>query len=211
QSSAGTQYLHDAVLYAYGMDVPMLAASGNNAVSGGVAFPGRWPETITVAATDNQDERASFSNTGSELDVAAPGEDIYSLFGLTGFSYRDGTSMATPHVSGLVCLMLSLVPELETELIRTILHETSVDVELPGFDIQTGWGRIDAQAALIRTQEEIELIGDVNEDGMVNVDDLLELLAAWGPCPDELPCPADLDGSGSVGVDDLLMLIVNWS
>ena len=54
--------------------------------------------------------------------------------------------------------------------------------------------------------------GDLNGDGAVDIDDLLILLAAWGPCPDPPdPCPADLDEDGSVGIGDLLNLLANWT
>jgi len=54
--------------------------------------------------------------------------------------------------------------------------------------------------------------GDVNGDGVVNVDDLLAVISAWGPCPaPPASCPADLDNSGAVSVDDLLLVINHWS
>ncbi len=53
--------------------------------------------------------------------------------------------------------------------------------------------------------------GDVNGDGVVNVDDLIAVILAWGPCPQPpTPCPADVDGSGAVDVDDLIAVILNW-
>lgn len=61
---------------------------------------------------------------------------------------------------------------------------------------------------------EVEIIeqipGDVNGDGVVNVDDLLIILNNWGPCPDPEDCPADLTEDGQVNVDDLLMVLNNW-
>jgi hypothetical protein len=51
---------------------------------------------------------------------------------------------------------------------------------------------------------------DVNGDGAVDVDDLLAVILAWGPCPDG-PCPADVDGSGAIDVDDLVAVILGWS
>ncbi len=54
-------------------------------------------------------------------------------------------------------------------------------------------------------------IGDVNADGQVDVDDLIIVILAWGPCPaPPASCPADVDGNGDVDVDDLVMVIVNW-
>ena len=52
---------------------------------------------------------------------------------------------------------------------------------------------------------------DVNGDGLVDVDDLLLVISAWGVCPDDAPCPADLDGDEIVGIDDLLLVIAGWS
>ena len=53
---------------------------------------------------------------------------------------------------------------------------------------------------------------DVNDDGYVGVDDFLDVLAGWGPCPDPCPptCPADVDGDCTVGVDDFLLVLANW-
>jgi hypothetical protein len=51
---------------------------------------------------------------------------------------------------------------------------------------------------------------DLNCDGVVDVSDLLLLLAAWGPCPENQDCPGDLDGDGAVDVSDLLILLANW-
>lgn len=53
--------------------------------------------------------------------------------------------------------------------------------------------------------------GDIDGDGVVGMTDLLDLLAAWGACPDPGECPADLDGDGAVGIDDLLTLLANWN
>jgi photosystem II stability/assembly factor-like uncharacterized protein len=54
-------------------------------------------------------------------------------------------------------------------------------------------------------------LGDLNGDGVVNVQDFLMLLSAWGPCPEPpAPCPADLDGDGTVGILDFLLLLANW-
>jgi hypothetical protein len=54
-------------------------------------------------------------------------------------------------------------------------------------------------------------LADVNMDGQVDVEDLLDVIFAWGPCPDEpAPCPEDIDGDGDVDVDDLLMVILGW-
>ncbi len=52
--------------------------------------------------------------------------------------------------------------------------------------------------------------GDVTGDGMVNVSDLLEVILAWGECPERPVCPADLDGDGMVAITDLVLVVTNW-
>ncbi|MCZ6542035.1 MAG: S8 family serine peptidase [Planctomycetota bacterium] len=211
QFADGTNYLHDAVTYGYMSGVVLVAAAGNFGFSGGVAFPARWDETIAVAATDNQDQRWSGSNQGPQLTVAAPGVNVWSLFGSANYAYMTGTSMATPHVSGLATLMLSLDGSLTPDEVRDILQATADDVDAPGFDNNTGFGRINANAALLEVLAGISIPGDLDGDGAVGILDLLILLTAWGPCPDPPEeCPADLALDGSVGVLDLLTLLAYW-
>jgi subtilisin family serine protease len=207
QYYTGSQALRDAVLTASAADIPLICATGNNQSS--VAYPARWPETIAIAATDNRDEVAPFSNAGSQTDIAAPGDNVYSLTGTSSYGYKDGTSMATPHVSGLVCLMLALDPDLTTEEIRDILIDTAVDVEDPGFDDDTGWGRLDAEAALLEVLDGVAVPGDANGDGQISVLDIMAVIFAWGECG--APCPEDLDNNGMVDVLDLAEVILNWS
>jgi hypothetical protein len=64
-----------------------------------------------------------------------------------------------------------------------------------------------AQAAFDFTLD-VSIVGDLDDDGMVGTSDLLALLGAWGPCPED--CPADLDGDGEVATSDLLILLANW-
>ena len=60
--------------------------------------------------------------------------------------------------------------------------------------------------------QELIVTGDANDDGLVDVDDLVMVILGWGPCPAPPdPCSADVDGSGAVDVDDLVMVILNWS
>ena len=214
QYSLGSDTLHDAVLYAYGENKVMIAAAGNlvPCETPFVKFPAQWPETIAVAAMNNVGERAYFSNCGPELDVSAPGEFIRSLVNESGLAYKSGTSMATPHVSGTVSLMKTINPQLTPDEIKTFLTSTAIDIEDPGFDDLTGWGLIDALGVLQDVTDNLPVPGDVNGDGVVDIEDFLELLVMWGPCPpDPEPCPADFDGNETVDMIDLLLILWNWT
>jgi subtilisin family serine protease len=210
QYGTGSQVLHDAVLYAYGQGKVMIAAAGNNTpcASPFVKYPAHWPETIAVAAFNNVGERASFSNCGPELDVSAPGENIWSLNNTTQYKYLDGTSMAAPHVSGVASLMKSYDPDLTPDEIKSILQTTAIDIGDPGFDDETGWGRIDAEAALQVVAAPV--LADLDRNGVVDVSDFLLLLAAWGPCPPGDSCSGDIDRDGFVGVSDFLLMLSVW-
>ncbi len=83
----------------------VVAAAGNEN-TGGPSYPAAYPNVIAVAATNEYDKRASFSNHGSWVDVAAPGVNILSTVP-GGYGYRGGTSMAAPHVSALAGLLAS--------------------------------------------------------------------------------------------------------
>lgn len=210
QYVAGTAYFKSAVEYAAAAGVLMIAATGNS--NSNVAFPARWPETIAVAATTNQDKRWSSSNFGPEVDVAAPGWQVYSLIGTSGYGYKSGTSMSAPHVTGIAALLRAVDGFLDAEQMRAIIESTADDVEGPGFDVLTGHGRVNAASAVTKAAIP-RLPGDLNLDGVVDAADLGLLLGGWGLCADcELvPCPADLDGSCEVDGVDLGLLLAAWS
>jgi hypothetical protein len=104
---------------------------------------------MAVSATDNRDNLTSFSRYGNELDVCAPGDDIYSTWTNNGYTYLFGTSMATAHVSGLAALLKSYVPELTNVDIELILDASVDDLGPEGWDDHYGFGRINAHSALV--------------------------------------------------------------
>ncbi|NOX62903.1 MAG: S8 family serine peptidase [Chloroflexi bacterium] len=136
-----------AVEYAVRHGVVVVAAAGNN---------GReihhWPAAheaaIAVAATTATDQRASYSNMGDYIDVAAPGSSIWSLNRWGGYVANSGTSMAAPHVAGLAALVLARNPTLAPAEVRAIIENSATDLGAQGWDKAFGHGRIDAQAAL---------------------------------------------------------------
>ncbi len=143
------EILRDAVQYAWDNGMVMVAAAGNNN-SGTPFYPAAYPGAIAVAATDSGDNRASFSNFGDYIDVAAPGVDILSCgpSGTSDYFITSGTSMASPHTAGLVALMHSLDLEISNQDVRDLLQQGADDLGDAGFDPLFGWGRINAHTTL---------------------------------------------------------------
>ena len=152
-----SQTIADAVNYAYNLGVVIVAAAGNNSSDArGFSPAGLW-NVITVAASDQFDSLAGFSNYGSKIDVAAPGVDILSLQASgtnmgpspsAGYVRASGTSMAAPHVSGLAALILSHTPTYSNEDVRQVVRVSASDVGTSGFDLSFGYGRINAGSAV---------------------------------------------------------------
>lgn len=146
--------LQTAVDYAYARGVLVVAATGNDGDA--VLYPAACEHVLAVAATDTEDRRAGFSNHGPQVDVAAPGVDIYSTWYRGNYFTKSGTSMAAPHVSGLAALVWSVRPYFTPLQVGYIITSTALDVnsgtlQLPGWDEYLGWGRIDASCALSET------------------------------------------------------------
>lgn len=143
------QALADAVAYANANDVLVVAPAGHDGTNG-VAFPAVYEQCLAVSATTSQDEIASFSNSGIEVDLAAPGEWIWSTVGLDGYGYGNGgdTFAAAAHVAGVASLMRSYSPSLSAAQIRSLLLQSADDLGEAGFDAHFGAGRLNADKAL---------------------------------------------------------------
>lgn len=142
-----SQFLHDAVRYAYDRGVVLIAASGNDNTSK-PGYPAAYPEVFAVAATDYKNERAIFSNYGDYIDVAAPGEHIASTYMNGQYAALSGTSMATPHVSALAAMIRSIRPSLSNIEVMNIMRTSVLDLGEAGKDIYYGYGLIDVKKAL---------------------------------------------------------------
>jgi subtilisin family serine protease len=108
---------------------------------------------LGVAATGYDDAVADYSNYGAHVSVAAPGgggsgDDIYSTEPAGGYGYNMGTSMATPHVSGLAALLVARYPTYSPDQVASAILDNALDLETPGWDEHSGCGRIDASGAL---------------------------------------------------------------
>ena len=153
QGTCGTTY-QNAINAAVGRGVPMVVAAGNENQSAANARPANCQNTITVAATDVNGNRASYSNYGSAVDVAAPGSGIISTVnaGTTtptagAYAQYNGTSMATPHVAGTVALMLAEDATLTPAEVESSLKTNSRPI--PGVCAEgCGAGLVDAAKTL---------------------------------------------------------------
>jgi thermitase len=115
-----------AVEYCQNKGAIVVVAAGNAADNAKFYAPANIPGVITVSAVNDNLSKASFSNHISDLErgIAAPGDRIFSTYPNNQYRTFRGTSMATPYVSGLVGIMKSLRPELSTDEVYNILHNT---------------------------------------------------------------------------------------
>ncbi len=151
--TATSSILYDAVTYAYSRGMVVVAAMMNSG-DATVHYPAGYGETIAVGASGRKDERASFSSFGSHIDLTAPGVGIYSAIWPSRYSTWSGTSMAAPHVSGLVGLLLTVRPDLTPGQVASVLAARADDQvgtpgeDAPGWDPYHGAGRVNAERAL---------------------------------------------------------------
>jgi subtilisin family serine protease len=147
--------LREAVNYAVGKGALVVAAAGNSGNST-PNYPGAYPAAISVAATDSTNRRASFSNFGPFVDLAAPGVSIYStvptgscdLCHPSGYRALSGTSMATPMVAGVLAILAGLAPEASPAGLRAAVEQSALDLGPAGRDDEYGFGLVQLDAAI---------------------------------------------------------------
>lgn len=171
-----TQIEQEAVAYAVAKGVLIVVASGNEGVNvDGFGLAG-LDGVMTVAATGLDDKRSVFSNWGGQVDIAAPGIEVLGLRArltdtmrdIPGVEYVDGanfvgednryyrgsgTSFATPIVTGIASLVISKKPEFTGPQVARILKQSARDIDVPGVDQFSGFGLVDASAALDASPE----------------------------------------------------------
>lgn len=149
-----TPVMHDAVTYAHGRGVLLVAAVGNEDKGNdtGPQFPANWSvEVMGIAALDNSNHKATFSNYGTNVSVSAPGVNLVSLYpqinNSPDYATWSGTSFAAPLATAEAALILEDNPRRNA---RDIIESTaaSIDSSNPGLSGKLGKGRIDPLRAL---------------------------------------------------------------
>ncbi len=148
------QALRAACDAAYDAGIILVAAAGNSGNPPGrgdnVIYPARYGSVIAVATTGQDDKRASWSSTGPDLELAAPGVNILSTVPGSGYESEgwSGTSMACPHVAGTAALVIASDNTLTNNEVRQKLIDTAEDLGAPDRDNLYGWGLVNAAAAV---------------------------------------------------------------
>ena len=138
--------LHEAVRAAWEAGLVLVAPTGNE--TGQVLYPAAYSQVIAVTATDRDDKLAWFSNTGSQVELAAPGEEIPTTYPGSRYRLARGTSFAAPHVAGTAALLISSGIKGNSE-VRARLDQTAEELGLP--PEEEGFGLVDAEHAVLGT------------------------------------------------------------
>ncbi len=121
------------------------AAAGNSATFDSTADS---PYFVLVSATDQNDVLCSWSNTGNNVDLSAPGQNLVTTVNGGGYGFASGTSFSAPTVAGVAALVLSANPSLSGTKVQDILRQNADDLGTKGWDSSYGWGRVNAARAV---------------------------------------------------------------
>lgn len=194
------------------------ASTGNDG-TGSLAFPASLDSVVAVGALSSSGNRASFSQYGAGIAFCAPGEGILTTDRTGSAGYEsgdtatvDGTSFSSPYAAGVAALVLSQDSTLTPDEVEQVMNETCVDRGPAGYDVEYGWGFVNAHNAVQAVTAAYGL-GDLNCDGAVDFDDINPFVLALtsGPdyaayyavYPDCNPLLADANQDGVIDFDDI--------
>ncbi|MFG2427813.1 type VII secretion-associated serine protease mycosin [Streptomyces sp. NPDC048590] len=149
--------LRQAVDAALAKEVVVVASAGNDGLDGTLkeTYPASFPGVLAVAASDRNNERAAFSQSGEFVGVAAPGVDMISTVPGGGHCADNGTSFSAPYVSGVAALIKAKHKDWTQEQIVAQIEQTA-ERSIAGHDPLVGWGVIDPVRALTEDDKPIE-------------------------------------------------------
>ncbi len=177
---ASTTAIVDALDYAKNVKGVFVDCAAGNGFGSALGFPPNDPNVYAIGGTTHDDNYWTSASQGPEVWVSALGEDVFSTDLNDNYTSSSGTSFSAPLVAGAAGLILSVLPGATPDDIADILKLTADDVDVPGFDNRTGWGRLNAHGAVALAQA-----SDCNGNGLY---DAAEIAAG-----DE----QDLDGNGT--------------
>ncbi len=215
--STSDDLIKSAIDEAYEAGITVVAASGNDSKSGlqPVTFPASYEKCIAVGGTAEDGSRMAESNGSAELDVVAPGSEIFSTIPYdatnasgdvsdysTKYAKKSGTSMAAPYAAGVVALMYAANPNLTPENVLNILT-TTTDSSTAKFSSELGYGKVNAYQA-VREAKRIagntktyRVFFDVNGGSFTSNVDLAQVVQS-GVCATEPSNITKVDGSALV-------------
>lgn len=141
-SIGGTTFVSSydqAITAAIAAGTHVVAAAGNNG-STAITYPANYANALAIGALTASNTKSSYSNYGPKLFLAAPGDGIQSTVPGGGYGTKSGTSMATPHVAGVIALLLADDPTATRSEILSRLQVGALDLGVTGRDDATGWG-----------------------------------------------------------------------
>lgn len=207
---SSSQVIKEALDYANSHGVIIVVSAGNGNNYSPSSFPASYKPAITVAAVDEDLNKLKYSNYGPNIDVAAPGggkpceysskpsycsnilslkssQNTHDLDLVVGEKYLrlSGTSMAAPHVAGIVALLLAQNPNFTLQDVENYIRFNSIATELEGFDEYTGWGVINSNSGdfvtptntdfIVNNPAENALVGNIfSIDGTIKADNFLK-------------------------------------
>lgn len=149
----------NALKVAYDKGILLVGAAGNKGVAetSTVTYPAKYDSVIAVGAVTAKNTKLLESSVGSEMEFSAPGEHIFSTYPMEwdftdekadGYTTMTGTSMAAPHVTGLLALYKERFPNMTNKELRALLIGTVTDLGVPGRDRLYGHGLVNYQKTL---------------------------------------------------------------
>lgn len=147
-TSSDVQSFHDAVTAVYNAGITQVAAAGNGGPGDStVTYPAKYSEVIAVTASDSSDAIASWSSRGPEVDLIAPGVNIYSTYKGSTYKTLSGTSMAASHVTGTAALVIATGIATSPDGVKARLQATAEDLGLAPNEQGAGLVRVDLAVA----------------------------------------------------------------